>query len=127
MNNLYVKINNTKKLYGISKQLAYNILKYLHEEYKHIGVRKTWLILRKKYIATNDMAIMKNIIKTCKICQIYKNINNINYNIIKNIISKDKVKIVAMDSFGELTTTSNGKRCCSNNRFVHIIYKIVCL
>lgn len=110
INNVYVKVTDNRELYFISEQLAYKILKYLHEEYKHIGVRKTWLIFRENYISKNDMTIIKNITKTCDICQIYKNKNYVNYNIPKNILSKGKLDIVAMDFLGELITSSSEKR-----------------
>lgn len=108
--NVYVKLVKNRELYFISENLAAKILKYIHEEYQHLGVRKTWLVFRENYIAKNDTTIIKNITRRCKICQLFKNKNYVNYNIPKNIVSRDILDTVAIDFFGELIISNNNKK-----------------
>lgn len=61
------------------------------------------------------MTIIKEIAKTCEVCQIYKNKNYVYFNIPKNISSKGKLDIVAMDFFGELITSG------SENKYVLVM------
>lgn len=56
------------------------------------------------------MKNMKNITKTCKICQIYitKCMSIIVFQ--KNLLSKEKLEIVPRDVFGKIMTLNSGQR-----------------
>lgn len=109
-NDIYYKIINENELYLITKDLAQEILKKLHERYGHIGSRKTWLVFRENYIAKGDVAIIKNIIRSCTICQISKDKNSHNQNIPKSITTNKPLETIAIDFMSNLIPNDKNNR-----------------
>lgn len=109
-NNVYVRREQGRELYVITKRLGSKIMKDLHEKYGHVGAKKTWLIFRENYICPKDLTIIKTITRCCDICQRLKGRNVTLKNITKSIIAENCLDIVAIDFISDLQTTNNGNK-----------------
>lgn len=56
-----------------------------------------WMIFRENYYCKNDLALMKQITRTCHLCCLGKYKNYKNQNTVESIVVKELKQIVAMD------------------------------
>lgn len=102
---VWCKEVNGRELYVITKVLAEEVVKQIHQLYGHPGIRKTWLIFRKNYIATNDGIITKKIINRCEVCQRAKEKNYHNGVDPKSIVTQKPLQTIAIDFLSNLIRT----------------------
>lgn len=107
---IHIKNLGESELYFISEKLASEILKILHIDYGHVGIRKTWLIFRENYISNHDLNLTKKIVSRCEICQVYKNKIFVNNNVPKNVNATERLQTISIDFIGEFITTDRDKR-----------------
>lgn len=74
-------------MYVVTNSLAQEIIKQLHENLNHIGVRKLHLIFRENYISKNDLSLIEDLLKRCELCQLGKE-KNYHENIPRSISGK---------------------------------------
>lgn len=104
---VYVKEVNGYELYVITNELTERIIKKIHEENGHVGMRKTWMIYRENYISNRDVTITKLVVSKCRTCQLKKNKNKHNYGVPKTITTKECFEIIAMDFVSDLIPSRN--------------------
>lgn len=109
-NNIYYKIINSQEVYVISPTLAEKLVKELHDKNKHVGIRKLHLIFRENYICKKDINIIKNVTRTCRLCQLGKEKNSHNFNIPKSILTNRPLEIVSADFVSNLIPSRTGSK-----------------
>ncbi|KAK9720154.1 Integrase zinc binding domain [Popillia japonica] len=94
------------EVYVITKELATDIIRHIHNTYLHIGYRKCWLMFREAFFCKHDAKLIKEYIKTCHTCQLSKDRNKTLHNIPMSIIPERKLHIVAIDYLSNLPPSS---------------------
>ena len=107
-NGFIIKIFNNNELYVIQQTLAVKIIRDLHIQFGHIGIRKSWMIFRENYYAQNDLRIAKSVIKECHLCCVGKTKNHVNQNRVESILVTERLELVAVDYVSNLITSQNG-------------------
>lgn len=115
-NGIYYKKNKHKKQIVLSEEYSKIILKKIHEEYCHIGIKQTETMVKTFYTAPN---IMKNIEKICRNCEVcIKNKTRLNrkYGQMSQMGPAERpFQIVSLDTIGGF----GGQR--STKRYLHLL------
>lgn len=73
------------------------LIKIIHVEYGHIGIRKTFLMVRKKFVGVGLMRAINKVIKSCILCQRSKALNRPLCGETTTIMSENKNDILSCD------------------------------
>lgn len=105
-----IKEVNDSELYVIDEELACLIISNLHEQFGHLGVRKTWSTFRENYYCKRDLQVTKEVIKMCHICCLGKNKNYVNKSKICSIVTTLPLELVAIDYLSNLIQTKENNK-----------------
>lgn len=107
-NNFIIKTILNEEKFVIDESLAAEILLDLHNQYGHIGIRKTWLIFRENYYCKRDLSLAKDLLIKCHECCLGKTKNYKNQNVAQSIITNKPLELVAMDFVSNLIPSEDG-------------------
>lgn len=108
--NLIAKHIGRTQVYVLEPVYTSDIIRKLHLEYHHIGIRKTWLLFREAFYCKNDQKLIASIISACKTCQLAKQKNHKYEYLPRSIITQNKLEIIAIDYLSNLPRSSKGYR-----------------
>jgi hypothetical protein len=106
---LYRATKGALKLY-VPPQLRDELIKELHCKYGHGGIQKTGKLFKECFTGNEISKTLKEVIKTCDLCQRCKDHFGEHHGITKPILPKEKGDIISADYFGPLVTASGGVR-----------------
>lgn len=107
-NKLYKKCKHRWRLY-VPTAMREELIIAVHAEYGHIGSNKLYHLLSEHFIMEAMLRRIKQITKTCDMCQRYKDGGNRNIvGITQPILPTRKGELVSVDYYGPLPTSTSG-------------------
>lgn len=103
-----IKTIGDKEFFVTTVSHMTKIVKWVHEKYGHIGVKKVWLLIRENYYAINDFKIIKQQVLRCHVCCLGKYKNMVNMGVVKSISVESPLDLVAIDYLSNLVPS---RRC----------------
>lgn len=113
-----VKVIKNQELYVLDEETAERVLKEIHQDYGHVGVRKTWMIFRENYFSMHDLTSTKRICQNCQVCMRTKYRNYHNLHTVHSISVNKPLELITIDYLSNLIISYNG------NKNILVIYDL---
>ena len=91
----------------VPKSLLHRVIMLYHEHYGHYGAYKTWCIMRRECWAPNFLRCIKQVLRSCQICQFAKSAS-LPQPQFEPILPEHPNDLVAVDFYGPLPKSVGG-------------------
>lgn len=102
-----IKEVNRWKIYLLPEEVE-KLTYVIHERYGHIGVQKTYRMMRRRFVGPYFFNTVKKVILRCHICQVCKPANRVLLGETKTVLMRKPNLMISGDYLGPMVPTTRG-------------------